>query len=124
VLLSGYVGGGGSSRARWPYHGTVEAWVHVQVSSCRICGGQSGTGTGSSPSSSVSLSVSFHQGYISYSTLGMKNSTGGGCSSETLSHPTDKNNNMGLNLYFYLRDNYVTNIMQLCYLLNGNGPHC
>jgi hypothetical protein len=43
--------------SRWPL--TAEARVRSRVSTCGICGGQSGTGTGLPPSTSVFL-CQFH----------------------------------------------------------------
>jgi hypothetical protein len=45
--------GHGMPQAVWPL--ITEAWVHDQLSTCGICGGQTGTGIGFTPSSSVSL---------------------------------------------------------------------
>jgi hypothetical protein len=40
---------------------TTEAWIRSQVSTCEICGGQSGTGTGFSPNNMYfGFPVTFH----------------------------------------------------------------
>jgi hypothetical protein len=52
--LSVAAGGGIAQAVSWWYL-TIQAWVQSQVSSCKICGGQSGIGTGCCPSTSVLL---------------------------------------------------------------------
>jgi hypothetical protein len=65
--------------SHWPL--TVEA----RVSSCGICGGQSGTGTGPSPSSSVFQAISFHWSCPYSHTIWEMNRPTGGNSSDIAS---------------------------------------
>jgi hypothetical protein len=64
-----------------------EGQVRAMVSSCGICGGQSGTWTGFTQSSLV-LPCQYHSMYcgssFSYIIWGMNNRPAGGCSSETV----------------------------------------
>jgi hypothetical protein len=71
---------------------TTETRIRARVSSCVICGGQSGTWTGFSVISSFfSLSVSIHRGCTYLGLIwGMNNRTVGGRSSDTVSPHRDE----------------------------------
>jgi hypothetical protein len=71
---------------------TAEVRVRARVSTCEICGQQSGNGR----FFGFFLSISFHCGSpYPYTTCKMNNRHVGGRSSETSSHPIDINNIRG-----------------------------
>jgi hypothetical protein len=103
----------------WPL--TTQAWVHTHVSSCGICGGQSGTGTGFlSPSHSDPPSISFHCGSrLIYIIWGDEQQARGGHSSDTVSPNRYKQQQlmsvngvsmMGLDMYLFLM--LLKNVLQ------------